>query len=163
MGDSEFHDRVTQAGPVDDHEPITNATLETLGEALSSGQADDVADYLPDECAESLREGGERTAAEAGGTGSDGAGETPRVSESERRSREVESLGREEFLQRVWEREREYAAGNIEDELETEIDVRVAAVTDALEGSIPREERRGLRSQIPDDLEALFADGEGAR
>ncbi|WP_049926739.1 DUF2267 domain-containing protein [Halopiger goleimassiliensis] len=74
MDQSEFHDRVTRSGPVDDAEPITEATLEALGEALSAGQAEAVATHLPSTYADAL---------------------------SPDEDAESESLSREEFLERV--------------------------------------------------------------
>lgn len=139
MDESEFHERVTDSGPVEEPEPITEATLETLGETLSSGQAEDVAAHLPDEYASTLTEAGE------GGTGGDGA----------------VTLSRMEFVERVRDRLSEYAGGGAPDS--DELQPQVAAVTEALQGSIPREERRGLRSQLPDDVESLFTDGESGR
>ena len=161
MDESEFHERVTDSGPVEEPEPITEATLETLGEALSSGQAEDVAAHLPDEYASTLTEAGERPGTDEGGTGGDGAGETHRVSESERQSRESVTLSRMEFVERVRDRVADYAGGAPDDP--DELQPQVAAVTEALQESIPREEQRGLRSQLPDDVESLFTDGESGR
>ena len=65
-----------------------------------------------------------------------------------------------EFVERVRDRVADYAGGAPDPD---ELQPRVAAVTEALQGSIPREEQRGLRSQLPDDVESLFTDGESGR
>lgn len=145
MDESEFHERVTDSGPVEEPEPITEATLETLGEGLSSGQVEDVAAHLPDEYASTLTEAGARTGSGEGGTGGDGA----------------VTLSRMEFVERVRDRLSEYAGGGVPDP--AELQPQVAAVTEALQESIPREEQRGLRSQLPDDVESLFTGGESGR
>ena len=145
MDESEFHDRVARAGEIDEPEPIATATVETLGESLSSGQAEDVATHLPDEYATALTEGGESPDSGEGGTGGDAV-----------------TLSRMEFVERVRERASEYAGGTVPEETD-ELRPQIAAVTDALEESIPREEQRGIRSQIPDDVESLFTGGESGR
>lgn len=162
MDESEFHDRLTRTDAIDEPEPIAEATLETLGETLSSGQADDIATYLPDRYAVTLTEAGEAAGDGEGGTGGDGAGETQRVSESERQSREPVSISREAFIERVRDRASEYAGGKTPDETD-EIRPQITAVTDVLAETIPRDEQRGIRSQIPDEIESLFTDGEGVR
>ena len=146
MDESEFHERVTDSGPVEEPEPVTEATLETLGEALSSGQAEDVAAHLPDAYASALTEAGARTESDEGGTGGDGAS----------------TLSRMEFVERVRDRLSEYAGGGVPDDPDA-VQPQVAAVTEALQEAIPREERRGLRSQLPDDVESLFTGGETGR
>lgn len=54
MNRSEFEGLVGQSDAVSDPEPIAEAVLETLGEALAAGQAEEVAKWLPDEYAETL-------------------------------------------------------------------------------------------------------------
>ena len=71
------------------------------------------------------------------------------------------SLSREAFLERVGERADEYGDEMSDDT--DELRPRVAAVTDAVAEAIPQEEQRGIRSQISDDVESLFTDGEGGR
>ena len=134
MDETEFHDRVTRSSPVDDPEPIAEATIETLGEALSSGQAEDVAGHLPEAYGEAL----------VSSADGDDAG----------------SLSREEFVERVEARldERDGETGD-RDEVRT----HASAVANALQESLPRDERRGLRSQLPDDVESLFTDGPSGR
>ncbi|WP_339104787.1 DUF2267 domain-containing protein [Haloterrigena salinisoli] len=146
MDESDFHDRVTRAGEIDDPEPITAATLETLGETLSSGQAEDVAEYLPGEYASTLTDASER----AGDDESDTDGEA------------AESISRAAFVERVRDRAADYAGGGIPDETD-ELRPRVEAVTEALQETIPREEQRGVRSQLPEDVESLFTGGESGR
>lgn len=93
MDQSEFDDLVTQSEAVTDAdvEPIVRATLETLGEALAAGRADDVARRLPDSHAETLTAPGGRP----------------------------EAITYEDFLERV--RDREDARGRDDEEVRARI------------------------------------------
>ncbi|NUB90780.1 DUF2267 domain-containing protein [Haloterrigena sp. SYSU A558-1] len=64
------------------------------------------------------------------------------------------------FVERVRDRAAGYAGGGVPDETD-DLEPRVEAVTEALHESIPREERRGLRSQLSDDVEPLFTGASG--
>lgn len=135
MDDSEFHDLVTRSDAVDDPESITEAALETLGETLSGGQAADVAEWLPDRYAETIREAGDEGA---------------------------ESLSYDAFLERVRERDAESGADG-GDRGNDAIQARAGAVADAVAEAVPHDEQLELRSQLPDELGSLFTEGQGVR
>ncbi|PSP75180.1 DUF2267 domain-containing protein [Halobacteriales archaeon QS_3_64_16] len=104
----------------------TNATLEVLGQRLTEGEAENIASQLPTRLDETL------------------TGE----------SAEAEEFSVEEFVERVFEREREGAGSSVADTDEAEQHIR--GVTSVLGNAVSGSELEDARNQLPSEFEALF-------
>lgn len=147
MDESELHDLVAQSDAVSDPEPIAEATLETLGEAIAPERAAAVANWLPDSYRATL------TSGDAAAT-----------------------IGHEPFLERVRERERALRdgmdsadVGDTGDEdcadtlADDDVRARVGAVADALTTVVPHDELLALQPQLPDRIGSLFVERRDVR
>jgi len=104
----------------------TDATLTVLGQRLTEGEAENVASQLPTRLDETLT--GEST--------------------------EAEEFSVEEFVERVFEREREQTGSSVADTDEAEQHVR--GVTSVLGNAVSGSELDDARNQLPSEFEALF-------
>jgi uncharacterized protein (DUF2267 family) len=129
MQENEFISAVKRRTGLDSDDAAyaaTDATLAVLGQRLTEGEARNIASQLPTRLDETL------------------TGE----------SAEAEEFSVEEFIERVFERERERTGSSVADTDEAEQHVR--GVTSVLGNAVSGSELDDARNQLPSEFEALF-------
>ena len=129
MQENEFISAVKRRTGLDSDDTAyaaTDATLTVLGQRLTEGEAENIASQLPTRLDETLT--GEST--------------------------EAEEFSVEEFVERVFEREREQTGSSVADTDEAEQHVR--GVTSVLGNAVSGSELDDAREQLPGEFEALF-------
>lgn len=129
MQTDEFYETVEEHSPADSSERaavVTEAVLETLGETLTGGEAEDVATQLPDEVASHLEHAAH-----------DGSG-----------------YDREEFLSRVGEHLRGTELES-ESET-ADLEGYTQGVIDAIAAGLTESELQDVKAQLREDVRPLF-------